>query len=178
METKPTSMRGYAKRRGVSVEAVSKAVAAGRLRESIVSVGGVPKIADVELADREWEANTRQRVDGPRQPPQAQGRSEADVPDYMVSRARRESALADMAEIEVLEKKGALVPVDQARSDVIEIFTVVKTKLLGVPSRLAQQLPHVAAAVVPVLDTFIREALEELSNDRESDDRHGDEATA
>lgn len=59
----PLSLRAYARRRRVSPEAVSRAVGAGRLSASVVLVGGQPKIADAELADREWDANTRQRSD-------------------------------------------------------------------------------------------------------------------
>lgn len=155
---------------------MSKAITAGRLREAVVVVGGQPKIADAEIADREWTANTRPRVDRPAAPaPTAAKRDE--IPDYNVSRAlreaaaaRREAALADMAELEVSEKLGKVVPVDEARGDVIERFTVVKTKILGVPSRVAQKLPHLATEVVPVVDSLLREALEELAVEQGDDD--------
>jgi len=198
----PLSLRAYAKRRKVSVEAVSKAITDGRLKESVTRVRGAPKIADPELADREWGANTRPRVDQP--PPERvrttprqalpdvrdQGVPEAAdhedirdiiIPDYFMSRAlreaaaaRREAALADIAELDVQVRKGELVAVDEARGDVIERFTVVKTKILGVPSRVKQRLPHVSAEDVRVIDDFLREALEELAHG--TDD--GDEAEA
>lgn len=182
---KPTSLREYARRRGVSAEAVSKAITAGRLKESVVTVGGKPKIGDVELADREWEANTRPRIDQPRPaaPAPAAAADAADVPDYNVSRAlreaaaaRREAALADMAEIEVAEMRGELVPVAEARADVIGKFTVVKTKILGVPTRIAQRLPHLAAEVVPVVDELLREALEELAAEPDDGEEEGEAA--
>jgi hypothetical protein len=175
----PLSLSAYAKRRGVSHVAVSKAIAGGRLTASVVrDARGAPKIGDPELADREWAANTRPRIDHPAadlagEPPApspraarpAAGAPRPDVPDYNESRARRESALADMAEIEVAERRGELVPVDEARADVVSRFTVVRTRLLGVPSRVAQRLPHLAGEVVPVLDELLREALEELALD-------------
>lgn len=186
---KPLSLRAYAKRRGVSAEAVSKAVGAGRLHDAVIHVDGQPKIADVELADREWEANTRPRVDQPpaaaAPPRKAERRTEgvaigADVPDYFVSRAlreaaaaRREAAQADLAEIDVAERRGELVPVAEARADVIDKFTVVKTRILGVPSRLAQRLPHLANDVVPIADELLREALEELAAEDPEDDGSG-----
>jgi hypothetical protein len=187
--TPPLSLSAYAKRRGVSHVAVSKAIAAGRLTASVVRDDrGAPKIADPELADREWAANTRPRIDHPaadlggeppdprpRSPrasvPAADPSSRGPVPDYNESRARRESALADMAEIEVAERRGELVPVAEARADVVSRFTVVRTRLLGVPSRVAQRLPHLAGEVVPVLDELLREALEELAID--GDATHG-----
>lgn len=183
----PISLRAYAKRRGVSAESVSKAIAAGRLKDSVVRVGGAPKIADPDLADREWEANTRQRVDhraGPGgatlpvgEPSAVATGSEADeLANYYVSRARREAAmarkeaaLADMAEIDVLERKGELVPVAEARARVIDKFTIVKTRILSVPSRVAQRLPHMTPADVQVMDDFLREALEELADGGDGD---------
>lgn len=174
---KPLSLRAYAKRRGVSAEAVSKAITAGRLRESVILIGGAPKIGNPELADREWDANTRPRVDHPPPPSREQSRAAAtaalaagEVPDYNDSRAireahaaRREAALADMAEIDVSERRGELVSVEDARRDVYDKFTIVKTKLLGVPARLAQRLPELARTVQPLAEELIREALEELA---------------
>lgn len=189
------SLTAYAKRRGVSTVAVSKAIATGRLRESVIMVDGQPKIRDPEFADREWEANTRPRVDqqpAPGAAPKAKATAAADpdadqVPDYFESRARREAAaarreaaLAELAELDVDERKGELVPTVEARADVIDKFTIVKTRILGVPTRVAQRLPHVAAQVVPVLDELLREALDELAigdvDDREDSDASNDEA--
>src|SRR5262245_29320076 len=140
---KPISLRAYAEQRGVSPEAVSKAVAAHRLRDSVVTVDGEPKIADPELADREWEANTRPRADrpvaaAPDAPRQPAPELPADVPDYMESRARREAAAArreaaqaDLAELDVDERRGELVSAAEARQDVIDMFATVKTRILG-----------------------------------------------
>lgn len=189
------SLRAYSRHRGVSGEAVSKAIAVGRLRESVVMVGGVPKIGDVAIADREWGENTRLRVDHPparrSEPATSRGAELAgededqepqEIPSYDKSRAlrevhaaRREAALADLAEIEVAEKREELVPVDEARAYMIDKFTVVKTRILGVPSRVAQRLPNVAAEVVPVIESLLREVLEELAID-EDDGEEEDEA--
>lgn len=201
------TLTAYAALRGVSVKAISKAVATGRLSASVArDRHGAPKIADPELADKEWAENTRTRIDRP--PPIRQGtpaglsgvdnsskvdayagsspvpdtemhaprRRRAElpdsdgIPDYNTSRAikeaasaRKEAAAADMAELDLAERRGELVPADQARAEVIERYTLTKTKLLGVPSRIAQRLPHLAAEVVPVADELIRETLEELS---------------
>jgi hypothetical protein len=186
MPPKPTSLRAYARLRGVSPEAVSKAVMSGRLKESVVIVGGQPKIGDVGLADREWEANTQPRADLPLpssspKPPDDEAPPAPGVPPYNVSRAireaaaaRRENALADMAEIERDELRGELVSVDEARATVIDKFTVVKTKILGVPTRVAQRLPQFAVEVVPVVDELLREALEELAAERDDGEEEGE----
>lgn len=175
----------------MSAKAVSKAVAEGRLRGSVIQVNGAPKIADPDLADREWNANTRPRIDHPRQPvsreqPKQSKRDDdeafpQDVVPYEHSRARREmhaarreGALADIAEFERDKMNDTLVPVDEARGYITDKFTVVKTRLLGVPSRVAQQLPHLASEVEPIVDRLIREVLEELA--AEDDGGEEDEA--
>jgi len=168
---KPMSLAAYGRRRGVSTPAVSKAVTDGRLRDSVTRVRGAPKIADPELADREWDANTQPRVDHmPAAPAPAPGAAPGPA-DYHASRAlreaaaaRRETAQAELAELELAERRGELVPAEAARNDVIAAFSLVKTRLLAVPSRVGQRLPHVAAEVVPVVDELIREALEELAS--------------
>lgn len=190
LKSKPLSLLAYAKRRGVSAEGVRKAIAGGRLRESVLMVGGKPKIADPELADREWASNTRPRVDQPAAaalasaPPTTRRAADdvpEDVPDYMVSRARREAAAArreaaqaELAELEVDERRGELVPVDEVRDHITNKFTVVRTRILGVPSRMAQRLPHIAAEIAPVAEELLREALTELSDDDSTDDADDD----
>lgn len=212
------TLTAYAARRGCSVKSVSRAIAAGRL---VASVGrddrGRPTIADPELADREWDANTQrptswveQRVDrqGISQTPgESDGESDEDlkarvrrslddpelgrraaevvattvrahpvddlppgIPPLNTSRAirahalaRRDTAHADLAELELAAKRGRLVDADAARADVEQAYTLAKMRLLRVPSDLAQRLPHLAAEVVPVLEELQRQALEELA---------------
>lgn len=165
------SLRAYARHRGVSPEAVSKAVKGGRIKEAVVFVRGAPKISDVEIADREWEANTRPSAASPAPLPLPD-----DVPNYNVSRAlreaaaaRRENALADLAEIEVAEKLEEVVPVEEARAHILDKFTIVKTRILGVPTLVAQRLPHLAEEVVPLLTELLREVLEELAAETDGD---------
>lgn len=191
---RPVSLTAYAKRRGVSAKAVSKAVASGRLRGSVTRVNGQPKIADVELADREWGENTQPRIDQPEAKAQAPARErrrvdddddddddddfggEGQPPKYKVSRAwreahaaRREGALADLAELEVSEKIEELVPAADVRAYIEDKFTIVKTKLLAVPSRAAQQLPDMADQIAPIVEKLISEALEELAAEVDGD---------
>lgn len=200
----PLTLTAYAKRRGVSVKSVSRAIAAGRL---VASVGrdhlGRPTIVDTDLADREWDANTQRRSDPPVVASERQGtpaRQSGDgspgepvvragsnpAPDTAprapvddlppgvlplnTSRAirahalaRRDTAHANLAELELARERGRLVDADAARADVEQAYSLVKTRLLRVPSDLAQRLPHLAAEVVPVLEELQRQALEELA---------------
>jgi phage terminase Nu1 subunit (DNA packaging protein) len=84
---------------------------------------------------------------------------------YEVSRARREAALADLAEIELAQKRGQLVDNKEKDAEFIAHIALAKTRLLRVPSRLAQEMPDLADRVVPLAESLIREALEELSID-------------
>lgn len=55
------SVRAYADSRGISHTAVQKAIKSGRLVKCLgKSAGGAVKIADPDLADKEWAANTDQ----------------------------------------------------------------------------------------------------------------------
>src|SRR5690349_19377730 len=55
-----TSVRAYAKHRGVRHSAVQRAIEVGRLSRSVArDAKGRPSITDVTEADREWEATTR-----------------------------------------------------------------------------------------------------------------------
>jgi phage terminase Nu1 subunit (DNA packaging protein) len=171
--TRPMSLREYARRRGVSAEAVSKAVMTGRLSSCVVRVDGQPKIADPAAADREWDATTRPTAGSAAAAPDAGGSASA----YQTSRAlreaaaaRREAAQADMAELELAERRRQVVDAERARADVIAAFSLVKTRLLGIPSRVAQRRPDLQGDLVELLDEMIREALEELSSGRSAAD--------
>lgn len=187
-DAQPLTLTAYAKRRGVSTVSVSKAVARGRL---VASVGrndrGQPTIIDPDLADREWAANTRHRIDATASavdPVTAQSETAAataprgyravlpdGVQDYNTSRAvharasaRRHEAQADLAEMDLAKRRGQLIEIADARAEVIAKFTLLRTRLLGVPSRVAQHFPHLAAEIVPAIEQVIHEALEELAD--------------
>lgn len=71
----PIRITEYARLRGVSDEAVRKAIKSGRLTHCVVEVKGKPWIGDVALANREWELNTdtkHHRKDAPPSPLSAQ----------------------------------------------------------------------------------------------------------
>jgi phage terminase Nu1 subunit (DNA packaging protein) len=164
----------YAKRRGKSLQAISKAVKVGRLSRSVGRTAeGHPFITDPELADQEMDANTRQSVSDPIAPEvrAAVIGLPAGTPPYQVSQAvraaaaaRREQALADSAELDLEAKRMGLTDAAEVREEVLARYSMVKTKLLAVPSQVAQRMPHLAKEIEPVIDELIREALEELSS--------------
>ena len=129
------SLRAYARLRGVTVAAVSKAIKAGRLTEVSVVYDdkGRPKIRDVDAADREWEANTdktwhrdRQKISQAQRQTKAAAKQEAapqpaedggvaGIPSYAASRAVKEAYLARLAKLDYEEKAGKLVRVDDVK---------------------------------------------------------------
>lgn len=169
---KPISLAAYARHRqaaglpGGTRHAVDLAIQAGRLRRSVAtSASGKAKISDVALADAEWAATThadRRPLTGPAGSSASPARGD-DVPDLGEARARRETALADMAEIELAKIRGALIPAADVEARLVAVFSRCKTKLLGVPSRARQQDPDLSAAQLALLESLIREALEDLA---------------
>ena len=191
----PMSLRDYARRRGVSPMAVSRAVTAGRLTKSVVrDAKGDPKIADADLADREWEATTdysrapgtvkeraaAERLDGAHGT--VAGRKSAARPRPAVvddgmpeelslaeESAKEKHWKARIAELEFRERSGELVDAKAMEAKLADMFTTVRTKLLGLPTRAKQQLPHLTASDVTLLDSLVREALEGLAVDLEGE---------
>lgn len=196
----PISCAAYARRRGCSTMAVSRAIARGRLVQSVVrDARGDPKITDPELADREWEASTdlskapgyvRERAEGisappsvappdappsaavpPRPaprvvppPPEPEG-EDPDAPPGLslaLESAREKHWKAKIAEQEFREREGELVEARMVELKLSGVYSQVRTKLLGVPSRARQALPHLTAGDVAVLEDLVREALEDL----------------
>lgn len=165
------SQAEYARRRGCSQPAVLYAVRDGRIK----LVDG--KI-DPAQADREWAANSRARPDSkpagrkgsnpppprakppaPPSPPPAAG--QISVPDYQESRARREAADADKAEMEAAKMRGELVPAAAVRAEFAKALAAIRESLLTLPGRMAPVLAAESDArrVQTLLDTEIRASL-------------------
>lgn len=139
------SFRGYAKRRGVSPEAVSKAVETGRI-STVNDVQGRRKI-DPEVADIQWKAKTdalqAQRAAGLQtraQPAEIDDSPDGDIPDVpglSDERRRVESARASMFELDLAEKLGEMVRADEVRRAAFEKARAARDALMGLADRLA-----------------------------------------
>lgn len=164
-DPKPLSVAAFAKRVGLTHEAIRKAIKTGRVVKSVVWIDGQPKIADPDLAKVELTANTRPRID------HARDEGDADLDQsYNRSRAEREAALArldaaraDLAEIELEEKRGSIISVQEVEDRLTGVFASCRTKLLGVPSRCRQADPTITSDQAAKIEELIREALEDLS---------------
>ncbi|MGE3064126.1 MAG: hypothetical protein AB7K67_00950 [Hyphomicrobiaceae bacterium] len=77
---------------------------------------------------------------------------------------RRAAALADKAEMDTAEMRGLLIPADQIADVVNAAVLIMKTRVRGVPTKVAPQLgARDIALAEKVIRVAIDEALEELS---------------
>jgi phage terminase Nu1 subunit (DNA packaging protein) len=150
------SLRAYATRRGVSVEAISKAVSDGRLKESVVRVNGAPKVADPDLADRELDASSRPRVD-------RAAATSKDMAEYYTSRSLREATRAEFEALKLAERRSELVPVKDVEARLAQVFTSCKTKLLGIAAGCRQEDPTLTPKQIEMIDRRVRRSLEDLT---------------
>lgn len=162
------SLRAYAKRRNVSAMSVSTAVKVGRLKASVThDRHGQPKIADPELADREWDANTdpqkRANAAGGAVVPEVRRVAAVVDEDIATSTERLKAAQADLAELKYREAAGELVPAVDVTREWAQLLSQVRTKLLGIPTRLKQAIPTLSVADVVLVEDLVRESLEDLA---------------
>lgn len=168
------TLTAYAKTKGVSVEAVSKAVRVGRLSKSVVfDAKSRPRVIP-ELADQEWVANTdsaQQRVPAvapPRpepEPDQPVARDEPKTATFQQARTLREAYMARLAKLEFDEKSGLLVRADAVKNEAFKVARTVRDNMLNIPDRIAAELANETNQfkVHQRLTAEIRRALEDLS---------------
>lgn len=148
---------------GGTRQAVKRAV-----DEKRISCFGPDKLVDQELADRQWDRNTRPRVATGVQPPAEQGANDsaprpqledlegaaeprpgADPappqhlhaePGYLKSKAAQAEADARISRLKAAELEGQLVRVDQVRAELAAKLAPVREGLLQIPARLASTL--------------------------------------
>lgn len=165
---------------GGSREAVRKAV-----DEARISAFGADKLVDQQLADSQWERNTRARVSPgsgaaagqPALPlvdaPSADVSTPATAaatsamsqdPTYMQLRARRELADAEMAEMNSAKMRGAMVLREDVDRALFEIGREVRDALTACARRVAAEVSSLtsAEACESVIDREHRIVLELL----------------
>jgi len=85
------------------------------------------------------------------------------MPDYNESRARSEFEKANLLELERKTKEGLLLKREDVDRAWGEAVTIAKTKLLAVPTRARQRIPHLTLEEIEDLTQLIREALQEVA---------------
>jgi hypothetical protein len=155
----------YARRRGVSRSAVSKAIKARR----IVLIDG---LIDPAIADVQWARNSARprggRVSAKAMlpaPPPVGASPGAEPLQLLESRSRREAALAELAELELATKRATLVEAAAVERVLAGRIVSVRESLDTLADRItpllaAEQDP---AKVYSLLRAEIRHALAQLS---------------
>lgn len=148
---------------GGSREAVRKAV-----EEKRISVFGPDKLVDRELADSQWERNTRARQSPHANAPASagldlglaavgQGSGSAGAADrppaaapvdtgYTEARARRERAEAEEAEMRTAKIRGTMVLREDVDRAMFEIMREVRDRLTSCARRIASEVASVSSA--------------------------------
>lgn len=155
---------------GATSESVRQAIARGRLRNSLTEDG---KIRDAAAADAEWESTTnanRRPLTGPagKMPELGGDKLGEKKSDLGESMARKAAADAGLAEIKLAQARGDVVLAASVQERLVSIFANCKTKLLGIPSRVRQQDPGQTPEQIALIESLVREALEDLSSEAEA----------
>ena len=189
VSVEPMSLRAYARHRGVSLRAVQKALASGRI--STRPDGRV----DPEIADANWARNTAprpqpvSRTTGTGAPVAAASASSPQTghhhatrrttppepPDpprlesgleYSKARAVRESYMARLAKIDFEERTEKLISRDEVKVAAFNRFRQFRDGMLNIPDRLAAVLAAESdpRRVYDLLTAEIRKALQEFAD--------------
>ena len=152
------SVKQYAAHRGISVQAVRKAIRDGRLAKSSYR-NGKEWVIDESTADQEWDANTQRTksrtseqinngkaaAKGLIEPTQSGG---VEV-NYSKARAYGEGFKAKLLELEFREKAGQLVRVDDVKSETFKTVRLFRDAVLNIPVRVVNELSAVVGDLEP-----------------------------
>lgn len=170
---------------GITPPSVHAAIAKGRIKV-VIDEKGQKRIDTSTLAEdyrkntqtrnttahkkaKELEAGkTQEKFSRPLGRPKAEpriSRTQEYIPDYDESRARTEYLKAELLELDRQTKAGKLVPVDEVEAKWIEVITLARGKMLGIPSKAKQRIPDLDAAAMACLEDIVRETLEDLAGE-------------
>ena len=148
----------FARGRGISREAIRKAVESGRIRlgRGLLRNGRLdPKAADRALRDN---------ADPRGGPPAKKG-----APKLYEEKARREAALAQLAELELEQARGNVVLRSDVKTMADETARLVKERLLALPERVMEGLESLGVRDTvrarKLLNDELRRALEGLAGE-------------
>jgi phage terminase Nu1 subunit (DNA packaging protein) len=99
-------------------------------------------------------------------------------PDESKERARKLAADADLAELKVRERRGELVPAEEAERQVERVVSMIRSRLLAVRGRWAPRVIglETMAQATSTLDALASDVLTALSDG--ADEIEADEATS
>ena len=160
-------MAELAKLKNVSRMAVSKKVKSGKLDTAIVNHNG-RKLVNKEEAFRLWDLQappSKDTIVRKKLKQEIDSKKEEEIPAYGESKAKREYFLAELAKLDVQEKKQQLVSVEDIRKSSFVTGRSIREALTNLADRLSHQLAGEDDATVihNIISTEHREALENLA---------------
>ena len=155
-----------AKIKNVSKSAVSQRKAKGIFKQALVKTEDGKDYLDKDLALKAWEGiyvpvkDTKQELKE-----KIDSLPSDSIPDFAESKAKREFYLAELAKLDVEEKKKQLVSVDEIKKSSFAKARSIREALTNLADRLSHQLAGEDDATVihTLLSTEHREALENLA---------------
>ncbi len=155
-----------AKIKNVSKSAVSQRKAKGIFKQALVKTEDGKDYLDKDLALKAWEGIYVPVKDTKKELKEKIDSLPADsIPDFAESKAKREFYLAELAKLDVEEKKKHLVSVDEIKKSSFAKARSIREALTNLADRLSHQLAGEDDATVihNLLSTEHREALENLA---------------
>ena len=136
------TMAELATLKNVSRTAVSKKVKSGKLDGAVVNHNG-KRLVNKEEAFRLWDLQAPPSKDTTVRKQLKQeidAKSDDEIPSYGESKAKREHFLAELARLDVEQKKKDLIPVADIKKSRFEIGRAIREKLTNLADRLASQV--------------------------------------
>ena len=155
-----------AKIKNVSKSAVSQKKAKGIFKQALVKTKDGKELLDKDIALKLWDgvyiapSNTKKELKE-----KIDSLPADSIPDFAESKAKREFYLAELAKLDVEEKKKQLVSVDEIKKSSFAKARSIREALTNLADRLSHQLAGEDDATVihNLLSTEHREALENLA---------------
>jgi len=152
--------------KNVSRAAVTKKVKSGKLDGAIVNHNG-KKLVNKEEAFRLWDLQAPPSKDTTVRKQLKQeidAKSDDEIPSYGESKAKREHFLAELAKLDVEQKKKDLISVTDITKSSFEMGRAIREKLTNLADRLANQIAGETDAQIihKLLTEEHRAALEQL----------------
>lgn len=180
LATSGISIREFARRDGCDDKLVRRALQRSHLKAD--ESGRL----DPQLVGTGWRRRNAERIAGLPSASSAGGTVSApadssadelqlDSADLLISKAeaerRKEIALAKLREMEVDRERQRVVPVDEVAAMVVAEYAKVRTRLIGLPAKVASRAAVMksAAEIQAMIADEVTEALKELSLDAGGD---------
>jgi hypothetical protein len=165
-----TTIAGFAKILGVNPKTVYYAISSGRIEGAVKVLPNGYKHIHIRNAKALWKKNTKANnmsilnKDNALDDDLPEDLPESDEVSLHEAKRRRELAMAQIAEIELAEKEGKLVSIEEIRKAGFEAARITRDSLINIPNRIADELVSLTDrdAVHSLLTNQIYEALASL----------------